>query len=98
MRRISAVIVLLGLVFASTGAGVHAQDKAAYEERSIARLTDLFEWLDMNEDRAVSLEEAQGNIEFSALFDDIDINREGVVTNAELDRFLMQQFGRAAPE
>jgi len=46
----------------------------------------------------VSRSEAQGNIDFTVAFDDMDINRDGVVTKAELDRFLALRYGASRNE
>jgi len=70
------------------------QEKQAYEQRAKARYVELFAWLDRDKDDDVSRSEADGNVEFTAAFDDIDINRDGVVTRAELDRFLQQKMER----
>ncbi len=92
MRAGSVVGIVLILIAASTGTNVYAQDKAAYQQQSIARFLETFASLDYDRNGEVSREEAQGNVEFTATFDDIDINRDGVITRAELDRFLALQF------
>jgi hypothetical protein len=68
------------------------QERQAYEQRAKARYVELFASLDRDKDDDVSRSEADGNVEFTAAFDDIDINRDGVVTRAELDRFLQQKW------
>jgi hypothetical protein len=83
----------VALVAALTGANAQAQDKAAYEQRSIARYVELFTWLDGDRDGTVTLRETQGDLNFTPVFNDIDINRDGIVTKAELDRYLELQYG-----
>jgi hypothetical protein len=93
MRTIPKVFMVVTLAAALIGGGAAAQDKAAYEQRSIARSIDLFTWLDRDRDGTVSRLETEGNLDFTTVFDDIDINRDGIVTRAELDRFLALRYG-----
>ena len=46
--------------------------------------------------RTVTREAVQGNIDFTATFDDMDIDRDGIVTRAELDRYLASRYGAAS--
>jgi Ca2+-binding EF-hand superfamily protein len=94
MRSIP-VAVAVSLAAALIGTQATAQDKAAYEQRNIARYVDLFAWLDSDHDGAVSRLEASGDIDFTIVFDDMDINRDGIVTKAELDRFLTLRYAVA---
>ena len=93
MRRISKLMIVATQLAALTGENAIADDKAEYERRSIENYVQLFAWLDRDQDGAVSRSEAQGNVHFTAVFDDIDINRDGSVTKEELDRFLALRFG-----
>ena len=96
MRSIPSIVMLVALLAASAGGDVLAQDKAAYERRSIERLTETFTRLDARHEGKVTREEANGNVEFTAIFNDIDINRDGVVTKEELDRYLTLRYGGGA--
>jgi hypothetical protein len=87
----------VSLVLALPAANALAQDQAAYDQRSAARLMQQFAAQDRDHKGQVSRAEAQGNIDFIATFDDIDINRDGIVTRAELDRYLALQYGKASP-
>ena len=93
MRNTCVGLMMVGILAASSGLDVAAQDKAAYERRSIERYVTLFTWLDRDRDEAVSRSEAQGDVNFLPIFDDIDINRDGIVSKAELDRFLTLRYG-----
>ena len=95
MRTFSILIVVAWLVSAFAGVDASAQSKEAYEQRAAARYVELFEWLDSGHKGAVSRAEAGGSIDFIAAFDDMDINRDGTVTKAELDRFLTLRYGAA---
>jgi hypothetical protein len=93
MRNVLATMTIAGLLAASAGNDVAAQDKAAYERRSIEGYVTLFTWLDRDRDNAVSRLEAEGDVNFLPVFDDIDIDRDGIASKAELDRFLALRYG-----
>jgi hypothetical protein len=98
--RYSTTVAAFALVFVFAPAGAQSQaggDKAAFDQASIARYRDMFAAQDFNRSGQVTREEVHGNVEFTAVFDDIDIDRDGIVTRAELDRYLATKFGAAAP-
>jgi len=41
--------------------------------------------------------EAAGDLNFLPVFDDADIDRDGIVSKAELDRFLTLRYGASPP-
>ena len=92
---IGASLIAMTAALALPTGNVLAQDKAAYDERSVARFEQQFASLDVDRNAEVSRIEANGNVDFIAAFEDIDINRDGVVSQAELDRFLASRFGAA---
>ena len=51
-------------------------------------IREQFASLDYDRNAGVSRAEAHGNVDLTAAFDDMDIDRNGVVTKAALDRFL----------
>lgn len=94
MGRIRATVGLaVGLFAAMTSFATTAQDKAAFEQGLIERHVALFGTLDRDGDDAVTYEESQGDVNFLPVFDDMDINRDGVVTRPELERFLSIEYG-----
>ena len=82
---------LVLLAVCAIGAG--ASDKSDYERRAAARDLALFHSLDRNADGTVTRLEAQLSINFLGRFDDMDIDRDDVVTTAELQRYLKQKYG-----
>ena len=72
-----------------------ADGEAEYDRRNAERYVALFTSLDRNGDGVVTRVEAQGDLTFSPRFDDMDINRDGAVTVAELQRFVLIQHGVA---
>ena len=85
--------VFASLLAVTAVAGVRADDKADYDRRAAVRYMELFQSLDRNGDGAVSRDEAQGDLNFSPRFDDMDIDRNGFVTLPELQRYVDQQHG-----
>ena len=93
MKRLAKSCVLaIGAALLAVSA--FAQDRVAYETRVAERLHAMFAWLDADKDGKVTRREAQGAIEFVDAFDDMDIDRDGVVTAQELDRYLMLRKAR----
>jgi hypothetical protein len=84
--------VSLGLLAACIG-GAAANDKTDYDRRAAANDTALFQSLDRNKDGRVTLLEAHGDLNLGPRFDDMDIDRDGVVTLEELQRYIAQQHG-----
>lgn len=86
------VLMLFGTCVASAG----ADDKGEYDRRAAARYMSLFHALDRNNDQAVTKLESHGNLDFVPRFDDMDINRDGIVTRAELQRYVEREYGAPA--
>lgn len=91
--RLEQFSALLLLAVCVTGAS--ADGKAEYDRRSTERYMNLFQSLDRNNDQAVTKLESHGDLDFGPRFDDIDINRDGIVTRAELQRYVEREY--AAP-
>ena len=91
--RQTGVLVLLLACTMSAG----ADDKSDYNRRAAARDLSLFHSLDRNGDGAVTRLEAQGDINFRPRFDDMEVDMDGVVTTAELHRYLERQYGVLIP-
>ena len=70
-----------------------ADDRVDYNRRAAARDLNLFHSLDRNRDSAVTRLEAQGDINFLPRFNDMEVDMDGIVTIAELHRYLEQQYG-----
>lgn len=70
-----------------------ADDRGDYNRRAAKRDLALFHSLDLNADGAVTRLEARGDINFLPRFDDMEVDMNGIVTAAELHRYLEQQYG-----
>jgi hypothetical protein len=73
--------------------GARADDRSDYNRRAAARDLALFHSLDRNADGAVTRLEAQGDVNFLPRFDAMEVDMDGIVTAAELHRYLEQQYG-----
>ncbi len=82
----------LALVVAWIGSPVVAADRAEYNRRSAERFTAMFRASDVDADNVVSRHEVRTTIELIAKFDDIDIDRNGYITWAELTRYIDANF------
>ena len=91
MTTIRLLVVALLAAWALNAAA--ADGEAEYDRRNAERYVALFTALDRNADGNVTRAEAQGDLTFAPRFDDMDINRDGVVTVAELQRFVLQEHG-----
>ena len=80
--------------FCITSAG--ADDRSEYNRRAAARYVALFQSLDRDGDKTVTKAEAQGDLNFGPRFDDMDINRDQIVTLVELQRFIEREHGADA--
>lgn len=71
-----------------------ADDRSEYNRRVSERFQSLFQSLDRNGDGGVTVAEAQGDLNFLPYFEDMDINRDGIVTAEELRRYLALNHDR----
>jgi hypothetical protein len=72
---------------------IGADGKAEYDRRAAAELVQLFERLDLDDDRALSRNEAQGNLTIVPLFPDIDVDGDDIATIDELARHVERSHG-----
>lgn len=91
MMLTSALFALAAFV-----ATASAADKADYDRRNAERYRALFAYLDRDANRTVTLAEAEGDLDFGVVFNDMDIDRDGSVSAAELARYIEQRFGARA--
>ena len=81
-------------------ASVPAQDdKQQYSLRAAQTDASLFRELDRGGKGFLTREETRGDLRLGLRFDDIDINRDGIVTSEEMRRYIEQTYGApsAAP-
>ena len=95
--RSNAKHLLAAVVLLISCASVDAQDRAEYNRRGVARYLEMFQSLDRDGKSAVTRAEAQLDLNFAPSFNDMDINRDGIVTKAELERFLEREHGTRPP-
>lgn len=97
--RLNSVARVGVLLFLSAAVSVvRADDRADYNARAADRLERLFQALDRNADGALTPEESKGDLDLGPRFDDIDVNRNGIMTREELGVYLQRRYGsRPAP-
>lgn len=90
-RLVRQACVLMLLLACAMGAG--ADDRSEYNQRAAADDLSLFHSLDRNVDGAVTRLEAQGDINFLPRFNEMEVDMNGIITTAELLRYLEQHYG-----
>ena len=73
-----------------------ATDADDYMRRAAQRDVAMFDALDRDKDGRLTIDEVRGNIDLEARFNDIDINRDGVITREELARYITLRYGVAS--
>jgi hypothetical protein len=74
-----------------------ADERAAYYQRRAAMDLASFKALDTNNNGFLTRDEIRGDNNFGPRFDDMDINRDNIVTQAELDRYIQLHYGVDEP-
>jgi len=70
-----------------------ADARTEYYQRNANADLAKFRALDVNNKNAITREETRGDVDFTPRFDDIDVNRDGVVTLEELLAYVERQYG-----
>ena len=81
------------LMLAAPAAAFAADARTEYYQRAAERDASLFHALDLDGNGALTRLETQGDLDLGPRFDDMDINRDGVVSLAELQRYIEQRYG-----
>ena len=88
--RACVVAAVIAAAFATTTV---AGDREDFNRRAAQRDVDTFRELDRNNDGRLTRDEVHGHVDLQARFDDLDIDRDGVITTAELQRYLALRYG-----
>jgi hypothetical protein len=88
--RFESAAIVLALSICACAA--YADDRSDYNRRAAARDIALFQELDRNGDGVLARDESRADLDLGPRFDDIDINRDGIVTPAELQRYIAQRY------
>lgn len=88
---------VFALALLTLSPGVAADARSDYYQRAAARDMASFHALDTNHDNRLTRAETEGDNDFGPRFNDIDINRDGIVTPEEMQRYLEQHYGVPAP-
>jgi EF hand domain-containing protein len=74
-----------------------ADERSAYFQRRADADLAAFKALDVNHDGLLTPDEIRGDNDFGPRFQDIDANGDGVVTQAELARYIHDRYGIDVP-
>ena len=91
MKR-SRCYAVASLALLTPVAAIAADARTDYYQRAADGDLATFRALD-----AVTRSETQGDLDFGPRFDDMDSNRDGVVTQDELRRYIEQRYGVTMP-
>jgi plasmid stability protein len=87
----------LTLALACSGQAVADDDlRSAYYQRAADHDRALFESLDVDRNGVLSRDETQGDLDLGPRFNDIDVNRDNLITADELRRYVEQRYGASA--
>jgi Ca2+-binding EF-hand superfamily protein len=81
------------VLFGTSILAASAEEREAYNRRRAEADAAAFKALDRNGDGRLTREEVQGDLDLGPRFNDIDINRDGVITPEELRRYIEQTYG-----
>ena len=76
------------------GAAIPADDgRETYNRRAAQTDMSLFRELDRSSNGFLIREDTTGDLRFGPRFDDIDVNRDGIVTAREMRNYIEQTYG-----
>lgn len=88
MKITIAALLLVVLSIAAV-----ADDRENFNRRAAEADLALLRQPDLNDDGYLTKDEAKGDLRLGPRFDDIDINRDGVITQQEMRRYIEQTYG-----
>jgi hypothetical protein len=94
--RVSGGFLLAAALLALATAAA-ADERSAYYQRRAETDLASFKALDVDNKGFVTRDEIRGDLNFGPRFNDMDINRDNVVTQAELDRYIRLTYGIDEP-
>ena len=84
--------ILAVALLAAAAIPAAADERADYNRRAAQADQAAFRALDLDRDGRLTLEEVLSDLNFGPRFNDVDINRDGVITPDEMRRYLEQTY------
>jgi len=90
----SSLPIAIAATLLLPAASLAADDaRTAYYQRNANADLARFRELDVDKNNALTRQEVRGDVDLTPRFDDIDVNRDGVVTLDELLAYAERQYG-----
>jgi hypothetical protein len=91
---VKITIVAAAALLLAQGAAIPADDdRATYNRRAAQTDMSLVRELDRSNNGFLIKEDTRGDLRLGPRFDDIDINRDGIVTPQEMRIYIEQTYG-----
>ena len=90
------ILVAAALLLVQGASVLADSDKEQYNRRAAETDMSVFRELNRSGSGFLTREEVRGDMRLGTRFDDIDVNRDDVVTPQEMQRYLEQTYGVAA--
>lgn len=85
------------VLFLATSSAAQADARTDYYQRAAKRDMAEFAALDRDQSGSLTHTEVMGDNDFAPRFNDIDINRDGIVTREEMQRYIREHYGVEPP-
>lgn len=90
--KFRAAIALLALFSGMATGMATADDRTDYNRRAAEADQAAYRQLDADGDGRLTHEEVRGDVNFRPRFDNVDTNRDGIITPDEMRRYLEQTY------
>lgn len=91
------IFVAAALLMAQGASALADSDKEQYNRRAAETDMSVFRELNRSGSGFLTREEVRGDMRLGTRFNDIDINRDDVVTPQEMQRYLQETYGVTPP-
>jgi EF hand len=89
----TAIYTAAALLLVHCASVMADDDKERYNRRAAQTDMLLFRELDRSGNGLLTMEDTRGDMRLGTRFDDIDINRDGIITPQEMRIYIQQTYG-----